>query len=93
MIGEGDIVIVRPVQEPDRLKNGTIVAARVDGQGNTLKYFYRDGEQVTSALTSYKDYISTETQALTLELKEKVLDAAEVDMDEFMLKVRISVKK
>ena len=47
MIGEGDIVIVRPVQEPDRLKNGTIVAARVDGQGNTLKYFYRDGEQVT----------------------------------------------
>lgn len=47
MIGEGDIVIVRPVQEPDRLKNGTIVAARVDGQGNTLKYFYRNGEQVT----------------------------------------------
>ncbi|MBF2077689.1 MAG: repressor LexA [Synechococcales cyanobacterium T60_A2020_003] len=47
MIGDGDIVIVRPVQEPDRLKNGTIVAARVDGQGNTLKYFYRDGEHVT----------------------------------------------
>jgi repressor LexA len=47
MIGDGDIVIVRPVQEPDRLKNGTIVAARVEGQGNTLKYFYRDGDRIT----------------------------------------------
>jgi isoleucyl-tRNA synthetase len=53
----------------------------------------RDGETVSSALTSFKDYISTETQALTLELKDKVSDAAEVDMDEFMLKVKISVKK
>jgi isoleucyl-tRNA synthetase len=53
----------------------------------------RDGEIVTSALTSYKEYISTETQALTLELKEKVADAAEVDMDEFMLKVKIKVNK
>lgn len=47
MIVDGDIVIVRPVQEPDRLKDGTIVAARVEGYGNTLKYFYRDGGLVT----------------------------------------------
>ncbi|MBT1704592.1 class I tRNA ligase family protein [Fulvivirgaceae bacterium PWU20] len=53
----------------------------------------RDGEMVTSALNTFKDYISTETQALTLELREKVNDAAEVDMDEFMLKVKISVNK
>jgi isoleucyl-tRNA synthetase len=53
----------------------------------------KDGELVTSALTDFKDYISTETQALTLELKEKLSDATEVDMDEFMLKVKISVKK
>jgi len=53
----------------------------------------RDGETVTSALTSFKDYISSETQALTLELKDKVSDASEVDMDDFMLKVKISVKK
>jgi isoleucyl-tRNA synthetase len=53
----------------------------------------RDGEVVTSALTIFKDYISTETQALTLELKENVAGAAEVDMDEFMLKIKISVKK
>jgi isoleucyl-tRNA synthetase len=53
----------------------------------------RDGELVTSALTSFKDYISTETQALTLELKDKLTDASEVDMDEFVLKVKINLKK
>jgi isoleucyl-tRNA synthetase len=53
----------------------------------------RDGEVVTAALTEFKDYISVETQALTLELKDKVADAADVDMDEFQLKVKISVKK
>lgn len=47
MIMSGDIVIMRPVPEPDRLKNGVIVAARVEGHGNTLKYFYRDKERIT----------------------------------------------
>jgi repressor LexA len=46
MIADGDFVIMRPVQEPDRLKDGTIVAARVEGLGNTLKYFYRDQDRV-----------------------------------------------
>ncbi len=50
------------------------------------------GESVTSALTAFKDYISTETQALSLELKEKVVEAKEVDMDEYLLKVKISVR-
>lgn len=49
----------------------------------------KDGEIVTAALTEYKDYISVETQALTLELRDKIADAKEVDMDEFMLKVKI----
>lgn len=53
----------------------------------------RDGEILTSALTSYKDYISTETQALSLELKDKVSGAEEVDMDDFMLRIKISVNK
>lgn len=53
----------------------------------------RDGEVLTSALTSYKDYISTETQALSIELKDKVADAEEIDMDDFMLRIKISVKK
>ena len=52
----------------------------------------KDGEVVTTAITEFKDYIRVETQALTLEFKEKVADATEVDMDEFSLKVKISVK-
>ena len=53
----------------------------------------KDGEAITAALTEFKDYISTETQALTLELKETLADATEVDVDEFVLKIRITVKK
>ena len=52
----------------------------------------KDGEQIIAALTEFKEYISLETQALSLELKDQVAGAAEVDMDEFMLKVKISVR-
>ncbi len=51
----------------------------------------KDGEAITAALSEYKDYISAETQALSLELKSSVADATEVDMDEFVLKVKIRV--
>ena len=47
LITEGDVVLMRPVPEPDYLRNGTIVAARVDGYGTTLKHFYRQGDRVT----------------------------------------------
>jgi repressor LexA len=47
LIAEGDLVFLRPVLEPNQLKNGTIVAARVDGYGTTLKRFYRQGDRVT----------------------------------------------
>jgi repressor LexA len=47
MIAEGDVVIMQPVPDPEQLKNGLIVAARVEGHGTTLKRFYRKGEQVT----------------------------------------------
>jgi len=46
-ITEGDVVIMRPVPEADQLKNGTIVAALVEGHGTTLKRFYRQGDRVT----------------------------------------------
>jgi isoleucyl-tRNA synthetase len=52
----------------------------------------KDGAAVTAALTEFKDYISTETQALTFELKDKLSDAAEIDMDDFTLKVKIARK-
>ncbi len=45
MILEGDIVIMRPVKDPQSVREGTIVAARVE-TGTTLKSFYRDGDQV-----------------------------------------------
>ncbi len=49
----------------------------------------KDGELATASLKEFKEYICTETQALSLELKEKVVEGTEVDMDEFVLKVRI----
>lgn len=49
----------------------------------------KDGELATASLKEFKDYICTETQAISLELKEKVAGGTEVDMDEFVLKVRI----
>lgn len=57
------------------------------------KEIARNGQEaVTDALVQFKEYISTETQALSLVLKDKVAEAKEVDMDEYMLKVKISVK-
>lgn len=53
----------------------------------------KDGEVVTTALTEFRDYISSETQALSLDLKDSVAGATEVDMDEFQLKIKISLKK
>jgi len=44
-IRDGDIVIMRPVQDPQAVREGTIVAARVES-GTTLKSFYRRGNTV-----------------------------------------------
>jgi repressor LexA len=46
LIADGDVVIMRPVQDPKAVKNGTIVAARVSGDGQTLKYYNRKANQV-----------------------------------------------
>ncbi len=48
--------------------------------------------EVAAALATYKDYISSETQALSMELKDKLTDATEIDMDEFALKVKVEVR-
>ncbi len=47
---------------------------------------------VTTALTEFKEYICTETQALSLEFKEKLTDGTEVDMDEFVLRMKLRKK-
>ncbi len=53
-ITDGDIVIMRQVQEPKTIKNGTIVAARVEGEGTTLKRFHLDRNKVTLEAANLK---------------------------------------
>jgi repressor LexA len=47
LIADGDVVFLRPVAQPNQLKNGTIVAAMVEGYGTTLKRFYLSDDLVT----------------------------------------------
>jgi repressor LexA len=46
-IVEGDMVIMQPLKDSTEVKNGTIVAAQVEGQGTTLKRYHRHGESIT----------------------------------------------
>ena len=46
-IADGDVVLMEPVNDPARLRDGTIVSALVPGSGTTLKHFYRQGSTVT----------------------------------------------
>ncbi len=45
-IADGDVVLMEPVADPTRLRNGTIVCAAVPGSGTTLKHFHRQGAEV-----------------------------------------------
>lgn len=45
LIDTGDVVIMQPVADAKSIKEGTIVAARVDEE-TTLKYFHRKGNKV-----------------------------------------------
>lgn len=102
---EGGITVALDVNITDDLKREGIARDFVNRVQNLRKDMglevldkigievEKDGEVVTAALTEFKEYISIETQALSLELKEKVAGASDVDMDEFQLKVKISVKK
>jgi len=45
-IANGDVVLMEPVADPARLRNGTIVSALVPGSGTTLKHFHRSGGEV-----------------------------------------------
>lgn len=45
-IADGDVVLMEPVTEPSRLREGTIVSALVPGSGTTLKHFHREGAVV-----------------------------------------------
>ena len=45
-IADGDVVLMEPVIDPQRLRNGTVVSALVAGSGTTLKHFHRQGSSV-----------------------------------------------
>ena len=45
-IADGDVVLMEPVADPSRLREGTIVSALVPVSGTTLKHFHRQGAQV-----------------------------------------------
>ena len=45
-IAHGDMVLMEPVKDFAYLRNGTIVSAMVAGSGTTLKYFFREGNQI-----------------------------------------------
>lgn len=46
LIADGDTVIMRSVSPDEDVKNGEIVAARVEGHGTTLKRYYQRQEKV-----------------------------------------------
>ncbi|WP_421659171.1 transcriptional repressor LexA [Leptothermofonsia sp. ETS-13] len=46
LIADGDIVVLRRESDPRAIRNGAIVAARVNG-ATTLKHYYRNGRQIT----------------------------------------------
>ncbi|MEO7989307.1 MAG: isoleucine--tRNA ligase [Chryseolinea sp.] len=105
VVSEGGITVALDITITEELKKEGIARDFVNRIQNLRKEMgmevldkigievEKDGEAMTAALTEFKDYISTETQALTLELKDVVADATDVDMDEFVLRVKISVKK
>ena len=53
-ITEGDHIVLRPPTEDEEIKNGTIVAARVDGEGATLKHYHKDGNKITLKPSNHK---------------------------------------
>ncbi len=51
----------------------------------------KNSDQVNAALSEFADYIRTETQAYTFNIKSHVTDGVEVEMEESVLKIKISV--
>jgi repressor LexA len=69
-IVEGDLVIMRPVKDPQLVKNGTIVAAYIEGKdkGTTLKHFHRRGNKVTLKPANPKhDPITASAENVTIQ--------------------------
>lgn len=68
LITEGDMAIMRSPSPDEQLKDGEIVAARVDGHGTTLKRFYRQQDKVTLK-PSNENYQPIEVMASAVEVQ------------------------
>ena len=67
-LAEGDLAILREVSPDEQLKNGEIVAARVEGLGTTLKRFYcHEGNVILKP--SNPQYPPIEANAHTVEVQ------------------------
>jgi isoleucyl-tRNA synthetase len=51
----------------------------------------RDSDEINTALIDFAEYIRTETQAFTLEVKTQVSDGVDVEMEDSVLKVKIQL--
>ena len=71
-IADGDVVLMEPVFEPSRLKNGTVVSAMVPGSGTTLKHFHRKGSMVRLE-ASNPAYEAIELEADQVHVQGKLL--------------------
>ncbi|MBV5261130.1 repressor LexA [Synechococcus moorigangaii CMS01] len=68
MISEGDYAIMQKVFDPNTVRNGAIVAARVNGDGTTLKHFHRDGSSILLKAAN-PQYEPIKTDAFNVELQ------------------------
>jgi repressor LexA len=69
-IQDGSYVVMRPCQDLESLKNGTIVAAWVEGFGTTLKHFHREDHLILLRASNhvYKEIIvDTKISAFTVQ--------------------------
>jgi len=67
-IVEGDMAIMQPIKDSADVKNGTIVAAQIVGQGTTLKRYHRQGEYITLQPANAK-YKPIESEAHLVQLQ------------------------
>jgi isoleucyl-tRNA synthetase len=54
-------------------------------------HLQNNNEELAAAITANKDYICEEVQALSLEIKKEVANATEIEMEEYVLILNVSV--
>lgn len=52
-----------------------------------------NNQELVSAVLAFKEYISQEVQAKSLEIQDRVSEASEVEMEEYLLRLKIEVMK